>query len=440
MNNKKLIAINLNEFNLEFLRYGAKKFNCIYIKKFLKLKKIKTFSSDLKQDKNLDPWVQSISMNTGIRSNKHKIFNLGEKIPKRFIQIWDNLSANKNNCAVWGTMNTSFKNNENIKIFLPDPWNYQNSVKPHELENFYLLPREYAQNYTNFSVIKNFFKIFQLLIYLIKKLVFSNLIFLIPVSLNILFKKRTKNLLFFFLFDLISLKIFEKISRKYNLNFSLVFLNSLAHFQHNNWDEKLSHKYYFYFTNQLFKVIFNLSKRYDSMIIYNGFSQKKIIAEYMIRPKNPREFMRKIGIRFKSFHSNMTNGAIVSFGSKLDFKNAINILNNYNIFGYKFFELKIIKKNELFIRVQIRSKKNLASKDVDLKKVKNLLFYEEKNKVLKKNINLMINNFINSMVFIKTTSKHSPDGVLFYKGFEIKNKKIENIKIFNLINDYFKKK
>ena len=36
------------------------------------------------------------SWNTGIKSNKHKIFNLGEKIPKRFIQIWDNLSANKN--------------------------------------------------------------------------------------------------------------------------------------------------------------------------------------------------------------------------------------------------------------------------------------------------------------------------------------------------------
>ena len=28
MNNKKLIAVNLNEFNIDFLNYGAKKFNC----------------------------------------------------------------------------------------------------------------------------------------------------------------------------------------------------------------------------------------------------------------------------------------------------------------------------------------------------------------------------------------------------------------------------
>ena len=117
MNNKKLIAINLNEFNLEFLNYGAKKFNSKYIQKFLKLKKIQTYSKDLKQDKNLDPWVQSISINTGIRSNRHKIFNLGEKIPRKFIQIWDKLSKEKNNCAVWGTMNTSLKTISILKYF-----------------------------------------------------------------------------------------------------------------------------------------------------------------------------------------------------------------------------------------------------------------------------------------------------------------------------------
>ena len=91
MNEKKLIAINLNEFNLDFLKFGAKKYNYKYIQEFLKINKIETFSKDLKQDKSLDPWVQSISINTGVRSKKHKIYNLGEKIPKQLIQIWDKL-------------------------------------------------------------------------------------------------------------------------------------------------------------------------------------------------------------------------------------------------------------------------------------------------------------------------------------------------------------
>ena len=198
MNNKKLIAINLNEFNLEFLQYGEKKYNCKYIQKFLKIKKIETFSKDLKQDKNLDPWVQSISMNTGKRSNKHKIYNLGEKIPKKINQIWDSLSKQKKNCAVWGTMNTKFKDNKYIKIFLPDPWNHQNKVKPKELKNLYVLPREYAQNYTNFNLSSNLSKIFFLIFYLIKKLTFTNLVTLLPTCLTMFLNKGFRNYMFFF--------------------------------------------------------------------------------------------------------------------------------------------------------------------------------------------------------------------------------------------------
>ncbi len=437
MSQKKLIAINLNEFNLDFLKFGAKKYNLKYIQEFLKINKIETFSNDLKQDKDLDPWVQTISMNTGRRSKKHKIYNLGEKIPKNIIQIWDRLTKQKKNCAVWGTMNTSFKDNKYIKIFLPDPWNYQNNVKPQELRNFYELPREYAQNYTNFSLSTNFHKISHLIFYLIKKLVFSNLIFLIPKCLGIFFRKGFKNYMFFFLFDIISLKLFQNLSKNYKLDFSLIFLNSLAHYQHNNWNEQSSHKYYFYFTNQILKTIFELSKSYDSLIIYNGFSQKKIIAQYMIRPKNPKNFLKKIGVKFKTFHSNMTNGAIMSFDSQKKFKKAINILKNYNIYGFNVFDFKIIQKKQLFVRVKIRSKKNLSQQSSDFKELRKCFFYEEKNKILKKNINLEMQDFVESMAFIKTTSRHIPRGQLFYKGMKIKQNKIENIKIYNLINNYF---
>lgn len=437
MNKKKLIAINLNEFNLNFLKYGAKKYKCKNIEKFLKLKKIDTFSNDLKQDKNLDPWVQSISMNTGKRSSSHKIYNLGEKIPKKINQIWDFLSQKKKLCAVWGTMNTSFRNNKYLKIFLPDPWNHQNKVKPEELKNFYALPREYAQNYSNFQLLSNLSNIFFLSFYLIKKLIFSNLVTLLPTCLSMFFKKGIRNYMFFFLFDIASLKVFEKLSKNYQLDFSLIFLNSLAHYQHNNWNEQSSHKYYFFFTDYILKIIFKLSESYNSMIIYNGFSQKKIDAEYMLRPKNPKSFLKNIGIKFKSIHSNMTNGAIISFYNKSNLQNAISILKTYNIFGFIIFEFNPINDNEIFIRIKIRSRNDLRLINLPKYKFKKYFFYEEKSRILKKNINYKIEDFKNSMVFIKTTSKHIPKGVLFYKGFQVKKKKIENTKIFNLIKSYF---
>ena len=435
---KKLIAINMNEFNLNFLKIGANKFNYKYIKAFLKLNKIKTFSRDLKQDKNLDPWVQSISMNTGKKSSEHKIYNLGEKIPNKTNQIWDQLSKKNISCAVWGTMNTVFKDNKNIKIFLPDPWNFQKKIKPKELESLYLLPREYAQNYTNFRILKNLTKISKLIFYLLRKLIFIDLIKYFPLFLKIFIKNGNKNYIFFFLFDIISLKIFEKLTSEKKIDFSLIFLNSLAHYQHNNWDEDLSHKDYFYFTNQIFKIIFRLEKNYNSLIIYNGFSQKKIKSEYLIRPKNPKKFFKSIGIKFKSFHSNMTNGAIISFHNNKLCNKSILFLKRFNICGYVFFEIKKINTKQIFIRIKVRSKKNLSSLIISEKKnIKNNFFYEEKNKILKKGINYKINNFIKSVKFIKTTSKHIPHGHLFFRNIKVKNKKLENIKIYNLIYKHY---
>ena len=227
------------------------------------------------------------------------------------------------------------------------------------------------------------------------------------------------------------------MSEKYNLNFSLIFLNSLAHYQHNNWNEESSHKHYFYFTDQILKMILELSKKYDSLIIYNGFSQKKINAQYMIRPKSPKNFLKKIGLKFNSFHSNMTNGAIVTFSNKKNFLNAIDKLKEYNICGYSVFEFKKINKNQLFIRVKIRCKKDLSFERSKLKNIKNYLFYEEKNKILKKNINFKTYDFVQSMVFIKTTSKHTPNGELFFKNIKFKSKRIENIKIFKIIENFF---
>ena len=45
-NNKKLLAIYLNEFNPEYLLKGAKKYKCKSILKILKLSKVKTFTND----------------------------------------------------------------------------------------------------------------------------------------------------------------------------------------------------------------------------------------------------------------------------------------------------------------------------------------------------------------------------------------------------------
>ena len=84
---------------------------------FIKTTKSYIWFVDKTQDKDLDPWVQSVTINTGKSSNFHKIFKTGQPVPKNLTQIWDILSEQKINCAIWWTMNTYFKKNKNIKIF-----------------------------------------------------------------------------------------------------------------------------------------------------------------------------------------------------------------------------------------------------------------------------------------------------------------------------------
>ena len=435
MSKKKLLAINLNEFNLNYIIYGAKKYNCKNIKKLLKLKSIKTFSSDKIQDKNLDPWVQSICINSGKKSKEHKIFNLGEKMPTNFLQIWDYLSKKKINSAIWGTMNTNFLDNKFIKIFLPDPWNNQSTVKPKELNNFYKLARSYAQNYTQKSNKINLIYLSNTFFYLFK----NGIIFKLLKNFNLFFliflKKGLKNYFLFFLFDIISLYIFKNLTKNKDINFSLIFLNSLAHFQHNNWDNKLEEKDYFLFTDLIMEIIFEISKDYNSLILYNGFSQKKIKPEYVLRPIDPKNFFKIYNIDFNNFHSNMTNGAILTFKSNKKLKSQLKKIKKINLYGYKLFETKILNHIQVFCSIQIRSKKDKIKNNS-----KRNIFYEKKQKILKKEINNDFVKFNQNITFIKTTSQHIPEGQLFYRLINIKKNRIENIQIYKIISNFFNKK
>lgn len=436
MSKKKLLAINLNEFNLTFLKYGSKKYDCKNIINFLNLKKIKTFSTDERQDKNLDPWVQSISINSGKSSKNHKIFNLGEKIPKNINQIWDILSKKKRSSAIWGTMNTNFKNNQYIKIFFPDPWNRQSYVKPNDLNNIYKLARFYAHNYTNKSKKINLSYFLKSFFYIIKNKIFLELLKKTNLFLSIFLRNGLKNYFLFFLFDIVSLLVFRNLTKSKNINFSLIFLNSLAHFQHNNWDNKKEERDYFLLTDYIFEIVFKLYNQYNALIVYNGFSQKKIKPEFMIRPNSPKEFFKSYDIKFSNFQSNMTNGAILTFKNQNYLRRELNKIKKINLQGLKIFEVKKINNNQLFCRIQIRSKKkiNTTSSKIQIKKY---FFCENKSKFTRSNIDNSIKNFLKSVSFIKTTSKHIPAGELFYENINIFGKNIENIKIYNLIKNYF---
>ncbi len=214
--NQKLLVVNINEFNYDFLLRQSKVFKCKnIIKFFVNFDKSKTFTLDKIQHENLDPWVQEVSINTGKNSKKHKIRNLGEKLNSNIIQIWD-LISKKFTVSVWGSMNSQLRDNKNIKVFFPDPWNFTSKIKPKNLENLFLLPNYYAKNYTNIRI----FDFIKYAIYLIKIVLTSSLVLKHFLSnfffylKNIFFSKIPLNFKFFTIFDIISLLILLNLEKK----------------------------------------------------------------------------------------------------------------------------------------------------------------------------------------------------------------------------------
>jgi len=443
MNKKQndLLVIYLNEFNFKFLLNGSKKYNCKNILQVLNLKKIKTYTKDIYQDVDLDPWVQSVSINTGMSSKKHKILKLGQPIKKTQLQIWDKLSKNKISCSVWGTMNSKLKKNKYLNYYFPDPWNFRDSTNPKNLMGLYLLPNYYAKNYLKF----NYFKFIYLSILFFSTIfnyvnlrIFINDLFL---SLRLIIKIGIKNFILFFLFDQIFLNILYKTTLKKKSSFSMIFLNSIAHYQHNNWNEIENEKYFFLYVDDIFKKILEIKKEFKSFLLFNGFTQKKISREFLLRPKDPKKFLVRL-IKFKKLEQDMTNGGLLFFDDTKKRNAAVKILSKLSCFEKNIFYIQKVNPKCIFYKINLKSNKILNSNNLNIKKKYLKKYLIENIKLKKKTIKQIdiSDYFIKNIKFIKSTGVHIPEGLVFYDNLKILNNKnkIENHKIFEFLSYHFK--
>jgi len=442
MSNKKLISIYLNEFNYDYILKNSKQFKCHNILRLFKKKKLVTKTNDKIQNKNLDPWVQNVSINTGITSKKHKIFNLGEDIFIRQKQIWDLLAINKKKVLIWGPMNAKLKSNRNLRVFFPDPWNTIQQTEPKRLKYLTYLPNYYARNYLKPKII--YLTIYSILFFwgLLRNGYLLKLLKYLPFLFKSIFSKSLDNFLLFLLLDLISITAVRVETNKNNPDFSLVFLNSIAHFQHNHWNDLSKKKLFFKFLDLLCLELLNLENLYKSTLIFNGFSQKRNKDKYIIRPIDPNKFLKIIGIRFKKLNQNMTNGGIIFFKNNKEKIKNIKLLKKVKLGNFDLFEISILDDRTIFYRIKVISKIPLIN--MNAKNLNKNLVYDKKSTPKRSNKNEIKLNFADLLhfKFIKSTGTHTSEGVLFYKNINIDMKYVSNEQIFNhhifkIIKDHF---
>ena len=445
---KDLLLVEINECDFNYFLYGSKKYNYSEIKKFLlNKKKLNTFTNDKLEGFNLDPWVQWVSVHTGKLSKNHKNYRLGQKLNKSNEQIWDRLSKKKITSTIWGAFNSTLNSYKNIDLFFPDPWSFKENAFPKDFNNFLKLPRYYAKNYPTV----NKFKATYYGLILLNKIIFSKSFFYLFKNsfelLKIFLFSGLKTFNLYFFLDLISLLTLKSNLKKNKSDFTIIALNSFAHYQHNYWNDKRFEHIYFWYLNKIIKIINEISKSYNSTIIFNGFSQKKIKNEYYLRPNNPKQFLRKANLDYLSIEPDMTTGAIVNFKSIEDKNKAIKKLRSLKIYDYPIFGIQNYKnKKRIFYKFSLVSKKNkYYFKSLEKKNYKN--YFKKPKKISKKNIikkedKLLIDYILKDIIFLKSSSKHVREGVLYYKNFiflkkNIQKSRIHNIDIFkNIINHF----
>src|SRR5437879_13741678 len=84
------------------------------------------------EQRYLDPWVQWVTVHTGLSPEQHGILRLGEGHKLAYQSIWDLVSAAGRSVWVCGSMNV--KHDMPLRGYvLPDPWTTETTPYPTDL-------------------------------------------------------------------------------------------------------------------------------------------------------------------------------------------------------------------------------------------------------------------------------------------------------------------
>lgn len=419
----KVLLIELNEFNPELFRHAAKSLNLKNLSNLLKLRHCETFTEEKKEFEGLDPWIQWPSIHYGKPAIEHKVKTLGDNTVNNFPQIWDQIYKKGNNWIVFGAMNARLHYKDLKNTFIPDPWSYKQMAYPSYFENLISLPRYGSKNYSDINYKKLFPKLLKTFFFFSKFKYFDISRKIISKIIKALFTCGLNIHSFATLLDYTYTLLFDYTKQNNESNFSLLFLNHIAHLQHQFWinsDEfHPQMKFGLQICDECIGILLKNIHKDEIIFIANGLRQEKYIKSnlYIYRQKNPYLFLSKIGIKNFEIMQNMTNEGHILFKSNLDMSNSLNLLKQAKLSsGKKLFNVEVRQKNIIFYNLKIRG--FVKRDEVILIKDNSYSFYSLFDLICKR------------------TGVHDSKGDIFYKGTKLP-KKIVNYELYNYILNLF---
>lgn len=354
-----MFLLEINEFNPELMTLAAERLGARHLQRLLALKHTRTDTDEKQERFGLDPWVQWVSIHTGRPAGEHGVAHLGDVPSLTHPQLWETLASKGWRCGVWGAMNASRGAGEHCTFFFPDPWTFSESAYPPELNDLLAFPRYYSKNYGDLSAGRSLSSALRLLKFCLRPRIAFALLPRVPKLLASVLRHGVSEHMLFALFDVVNAILFAHYYRRERPDFSLLFMNSLAHLQHHKWtvEDGLSEEMqvafglFDYALGILFEVIAS-----RDWVVVNAFSQYCSVSEneFLYRQRNPEGFLRAVGIVFDRVEQAMTNDGHVFFSSVEAASQAAAVLREAHIGGSPAFHVDLQDgANKLFYQFVI---------------------------------------------------------------------------------------
>ena len=184
----------------------------------------------------LEPWIQWVSVHTGLSYEKHQIFELDSAHKLDVPRIWDLVADEDGRAWVCGSMNAAVRSRkpQNLHV-LPDPWSSNVHPLPEGVYDPYVhLVRTYVQEYTRSSVPLGAADYLRFMAFMAQNGLSAKTVLEAVGQLASertgAFRWRRATIL-----DRLQWDLFKHVYRKTEPTLATFFLNSTAHYQHYYW-------------------------------------------------------------------------------------------------------------------------------------------------------------------------------------------------------------
>jgi hypothetical protein len=183
---------------------------------------------------NLDPWIQWVTVHSGLSFDQHGIHHLGDGHKLAVKSLWDMIAAQGKTVWVCGSMNIKYDRPLRGAV-VPDPWTVGTTPFPDELAAYYLFVQRNVQEYTNDRVPLSKSDYARFLKFMVMHGLSTHTIG--SIIRQLASERRTgrgrwKRAT---ILDKLQRDVFLHYFRNLRPAFSTFFLNSTAHFQHAHW-------------------------------------------------------------------------------------------------------------------------------------------------------------------------------------------------------------